>query len=228
MCGRLSLFALEADLAERFDAVPARTLRPRYNVAPGQEHPVVRNDAPEEMRFPTWGLIPHWADEFRDGHTNARAETLAEKPSFRDAYRERRCLVLADGFYDWKRTATGKQPYRMTRSDGEPFAMAGLWEPWNGNGGGKKTSFTVVTTEPNDLVRDVHHRMPVVLAPGEEETWLHGEGAELESVLDPFPADEMRAYPVSKAVNDPKNDSSALVERVTPENERQTGLDDFG
>ncbi|WP_227375158.1 SOS response-associated peptidase [Haladaptatus halobius] len=152
LCGRLSLFALEADLAERFDATPTRPLRPRYNVAPGQEHLVVRNDAPEEMRFPTWGLVPHWADEFRDGHINVRAETLAEKSSFPDVYRERQCLVLVDGFYDWKRTTTGKQPYQMTRSDGEPFAMAGLWELWNETRGGQKTSFTVVMTESNDLV----------------------------------------------------------------------------
>ncbi|WP_458207518.1 SOS response-associated peptidase [Haladaptatus sp. NG-SE-30] len=227
MCGRLSLFALEADLTERFDATPTRPLRPRYNVAPGQAHPVVRNDTPDEMHFPTWGLVPHWTDQFSGGHINARTETLAEKPSFRDAYRERRCLVLADGFYDWKQTATGKQPFRMTRADEKPFAMAGLWEPWSGNGGEKKTSFTVVTTEPNDLVREVHHRMPVILAPEDEETWLHGAEDDLKSVFDPFPAEEMRAYPVSKNVNNPKNDSPDVVEEVVAESEKQTGLGDF-
>ncbi|SIR57633.1 Putative SOS response-associated peptidase YedK [Haladaptatus litoreus] len=225
MCGRLSLFAPEADLTERFDAVPTRPIRPRYNVAPGQDHPVVRNDAPDEMHFPTWGFVPHWADEFGGGHINARAETLAEKPTFRDAYRERRCLVLADGFYDWKKTATGKQPYRMTRADGKPFAMAGLWEPWQN--GEQKTSFTVVTTEPNDLVGEIHHRMPVILAEDEESRWLHDDEEEFESVLDTFPGNEMRAYPVSKRVNSPKNDSPELVAEVMAEEDAQTGLGDF-
>ncbi len=224
MCGRISLFAPESDLAERFDATPTRPIRPRYNVAPGQDHPVVRNDAPEEIHFPTWGLVPHWADEFGSGHINARAETLAEKPSFRDAYRDRRCLVLADGFYDWQKTSSGKQPYRMTRADGQPFALAGLWEPWQN---GERTSFTVVTTEPNDLVGEIHHRMPVMLAEAEESTWLHGDADELASLLDPFPADEMRAYPVSQTVNSPQNDSSAVIEEVTPEAETQTKFDDF-
>ncbi|WP_423743593.1 SOS response-associated peptidase (plasmid) [Haladaptatus sp. SPP-AMP-3] len=225
MCGRLSLFAPQDELTDRFDAEPVRPLRPRYNVAPGQEHPVVRNDAPEEICFPTWGLVPHWADEFGGGHVNARAETLADKPSFRDAYRDRRCLVLADGFYDWKKTPTGKQPYRMTRADGEPFAMAGLWEPWQN--GERKTSFTVVTTEPNDVVGEIHHRMPVILDPDEETTWLTGDADERRAVLDPFPASEMRAYPVSTKVNSPDNDSPEIVAEVAAEEDTQTGLGDF-
>ncbi len=225
MCGRLSLFAPQDELEDRFDATPVREIRPRYNVAPGQEHPVVRNDAPEEIRFPTWGLVPHWADEFGGGHINARAETLADKPSFRDAFRERRCLVLADGFYDWKKTPTGKQPYRMTRTDGKPFAMAGLWENWQN--GERKTSFTVVTTEPNDVVGQIHHRMPVILAPEEETTWLSGDEDELKSVLDPFPAKRMRSYPVSTRVNNPDNDSPDIVEEVVADEDAQTGLGDF-
>jgi putative SOS response-associated peptidase YedK len=225
MCGRLSLFASQDELTERFDAKPVRPLRPRYNVSPGQDHPVVRNDAPEEIRFPTWGLVPHWADEFGAGHINARAETVADKPSFRDAYRDRRCLVLADGFYDWKKTPTGKQPYRMTRADGEPFAMAGLWEPWQN--GEQKTSFTVVTTEPNDLVGEIHHRMPVILASDEEATWLDGDEDERRSILDPFPASEMRAYPVPTKVNNPENDSPDIVEEVVAEEDAQTGFGDF-
>ncbi len=273
MCGRLSLFAPQGELTERFDVTPVREIRPRYNVAPGQEHPVVRNDAPEKIHFPTWGLVPHWVDEFGGGHINARAETLADKPSFRDAYRERRCLVLADGFYDWKKTPTGKQPYRMTRTDGKPFAMAGLWEPWKNdeaqraserssgecetpsesltsgeiaeqssavsqtpsgktaNGdprdGEERTSFTVVTTEPNEVVGKIHHRMPVILAPEEESTWLTGDEDELKSVLNPFPARQMRAYPVSTKVNNPANDSPDIVEEVVADEDSQTGLGDF-
>jgi len=227
MCGRTSLYAPQEVVVERFDARPTRPLRPRYNVTPGQEHAVVRNDAHDEIRFPTWGLVPRWADEFGGGHVNARAETLAEKPSFRAAYDQRRCLVLADGFYDWKETPLGRQPYRFELADAAPFAMAGLWERWSPPDGEDRTSFTVVTTEPNDVVADVHHRMPVVLAPDEEERWLHGDERERAAVLDPYPADEMRAYPVSKRVNDPANDSPAVVEEVVADEDAQTGLDEF-
>ena len=227
MCGRLSLFAAESVLADRFDAVPTRPPRRRYNVAPGQDHAVVRDDAPDEIRFPTWGLVPRWADEFGGGHVNARAETLTEKPSFRDAYDERRCLVLADGFYDWKETDLGTQPYRFTLDRDEPFALAGLWERWEGDGD-ERTSFTVVTTEPNDVVADVHHRMPVVLDPDEEDRWLHGDRREREALLGPSPAAEMRAHPVSTDLGSPANDSPELVEEVVPETEAQTGLGDFG
>ncbi|WP_132059054.1 SOS response-associated peptidase [Halorussus amylolyticus] len=232
MCGRTSLFASAEVVRERFDADPVRPLEPRYNVSPGQEHPVVRNDAPDEIRFPTWGLVPRWSDgSGGSGHINARAETLAEKPSFREAFAERRCLVLADGFYDWKQTPTGKQPYRIEREDREPFAFAGLWEPGTegaedpNTGNRNGATFTVVTTEPNAVVERVHHRMPVMLSPGEEQRWLEGGDSDL---LDPYPAAEMRAYPVSSAVNDPGNDSPAVIEEVPAEEDVQTGLGDFG
>ncbi|WP_276280285.1 SOS response-associated peptidase [Halorussus caseinilyticus] len=226
MCGRTSLVAPAELVAERFDAEPVRPLEPRYNVAPGQEHPVVRNDAPDEIRFPTWGLVPRWTDGSpSSGHINARAETLAEKPSFREAFAERRCLVLADGFYDWKETPTGKQPYRIEREDRSPVAFAGLWEPGQ-NGAG--ATFTIVTTEPNAVVEEVHHRMPVILDRGEEAAWLREtETDELADLLDPYPASEMHAYPVSSAVNDPKNDSPELLEEVAAEEDVQTGLDEF-
>ena len=253
MCGRISLFASPDLVAERFDADPARELEPRYNVAPSQPHPVIRNDDPETIRFPTWGLVPQWADGDRSGsagrsassgHINARAETLAEKPSFREAFAERRCLVLADGFYDWKETPTGKQPYRIEREDREPFALAGLWEPapadgsasvsdanadGTGGGDGGSATFTVVTTEPNAVVEPVHHRMPAVLAPDEESRWLRDEAEteELSALLDPYPAEELRAYPVSSGLNDPGNDSPDLVEEVPAEEDVQTGLDEF-
>lgn len=229
MCGRISLFASPELVTERFDAEPARALEPRYNVAPSQPHPVVRNDDPGTIRFPTWGLVPEWADDAPgSGHINARAETIAEKPSFREAFAERRCLVLADGFYDWKETPTGKQPYRVEREDREPFALAGLWEPANASDGGSAT-FTVVTTEPNAVVEPVHHRMPVLLDPDEETRWLRTgtEIEELSSAFEPYPAAELRAYPVSSALGDPENDSSDLVEEVAAEEDVQTGLDEF-
>jgi len=221
MCGRTSLFAPAERVRERFGAEPVRPLEPRYNVAPGEDHPAILNDAPDEVRFPTWGLVPEWGDG--SGHVNARAETVAEKPSFREAFAERRCLVLADGFYDWKPTATGTQPYRIERADGEPFAFAGLWEPGR-DGSDDGATFTVVTTEPNAVVEPIHHRMPVMLSPGEEGRWLREGSAGL---LDPFPADELRTYPVSAAVNDPANDSPEVIEEVPAEEDIQTGLGDF-
>lgn len=232
MCGRTSLFAPAEVVRERFDADPARPLEPRYNVSPGQGHPVIRDDATDEIRFPTWGLVPVRGGASGSGHVNARAETLAEKPSFREAFADRRCLVLADGFYDWKETPTGKQPYRIERADREPFAFAGLWEPAaDGEGRGSAThgnrdgaTFTVVTTEPNSVVEPVHHRMPAMLSPGEEARWLREADADL---LDPYPADEMCAYPVSSAVNDPGNDSPAVVEAVPAEEDVQMELDEF-
>ncbi|WP_435180621.1 SOS response-associated peptidase [Halorussus sp. AFM4] len=241
MCGRLSLFAPPGLLAERFDADPVREPEPRYNVAPGQDHAVVRNDDPDAVRFPTWGLVPRWADASpSSGHHNARAETLTEKPSFRDAFAERRCLVLADGFYDWKETPTGKQPYRVEREDREPFALAGLWEPApdasdavgrSANGGTADdagATFTVVTTEPNAVVEPVHHRMPVVLDRDEEGRWLCEDDPEaLADLLDPSPTPEMRAYPVPSALGDPANDSPDLIEEVPAEEDVQTGLNEF-
>ena len=234
MCGRTSLFARPDEVKDRFDAEPTRPLEPRYNVAPGQEHPVVRNDALDAIQFPTWGLVPQWADGSPSaGHINARGETLAEKPSFREAFAERRCLVLADGFYDWKETPTGKQPYRIEREDREPFAFAGLWEPRNVGGdtasdSNSDATFTIVTTEPNAVVEEVHHRMPVILDREEERRWLADDSTEdLADLLDPYPAEEMRAYPVSSAVNDPGNDSPEVLEEVAAEEDVQTGLDEF-
>jgi putative SOS response-associated peptidase YedK len=238
MCGRLSLFASPELVAERFDAEPVQPLEPRYNVAPGQAHPVVRNDDPDAIRFPTWGLVPQWADSSpSSGHINARAETLTEKPSFREAFAERRCLVLADGFYDWKETPTGKQPYRIEREDRRPMAFAGLWEPARDDAAeqGPDATFTVVTTEPNEVVEPVHHRMPVILGANEEQRWLGGGGNtdsegdtdELTDLLDPYPASEMRAYPVSSKLGDPVNDSPDLIEEVPAEEDVQTGLGEF-
>ncbi|MFC4448596.1 SOS response-associated peptidase [Halorussus aquaticus] len=232
MCGRTSLFAPPDLVADRFGAEPVRPLEPRYNVAPGQRHPVVRNDDTDAIRFPTWGLVPEWADGSpSSGHMNARAETLAEKPSFREAFAERRCLVLADGFYDWKETPTGTQPYRIERADRDPFAFAGLWEP-RSDGSGTDATFTVVTTEPNATVEPIHHRMPVILNREEERRWLRGgddgtDTEDLADLLDPYPASEMRAYPVSSAVNDPDNDDPSIIEEVAAEEDVQTGLDEF-
>ncbi|ADQ67175.1 hypothetical protein C499_05448 [Halogeometricum borinquense DSM 11551] len=234
MCGRYSLFTPQEELAERFDATFETPPEPRYNCAPGQRLPVVTDDDPEAFRFLKWGLVPQWADDQSVGNTliNARAETVREKPSFRDAFERRRCLVPADGFYEWVSADNGKQPYRVAFEDDRPFAMAGLWERWKppqtqtglgdfaGDGDATDAepeileTFTVVTAEPNELVSDLHDRMSVILAPDEEETWLHGDAADAESLLDTHPDTEMRAYPVSTRVNSPVNDDADIIEPV--------------
>lgn len=228
MCGRLSLFAPPSVIESQFDAEFAFPYRPRYNVAPTEDLVVVRDDAPETIDVLTWGLVPRWADDPSIGNRliNARAETLAEKPSFRDAYENRRCLVLADGFYEWQDDGGRKQPYRICRHDDEPFAMAGLWERWERNGTVRQTA-TIVTTEPNDVVRPLHDRMAAILPPGEERRWLDADGeAERRALLEPYDGD-LRAYPISTRVNDPGNDDPSIVEEVEPEGGTQSGLGDF-
>jgi putative SOS response-associated peptidase YedK len=231
MCGRYTIVTPPDDLEDRFGAIADRSLEPRYNAAPGQELPVVTNDAPDTISHLQWGLIPGWADDPRIGNRliNARAETVDEKRSFRAAYERRRCLVLADGFYEWAATDAGKQPYRVTLDDGEPFALAGLWERWHpprkqtgldefadgdpDSEADPVETFAIVTTEPNAVIEPLHDRMATVLPPDGEQRWLDGDGDRAE-LLEPYPAAEMRAYPVSTAVNDPSNDLPGLVEEV--------------
>jgi putative SOS response-associated peptidase YedK len=230
MCGRYSLFTPPDELADRFGVDVPADFPARYNAAPGQQLPVVTADHPDRLTHQKWGLIPSWSDDGTGGLINARSETVHEKPAFREAYRSRRCLVPADGFYEWVEAEDGggKRPYRVALADDEPFAMAGLWERWTpsekqtglgdfGGGGPDRSvepveTFTVLTTEPNELVADLHHRMAVLLEPGEEERWLTEEDP--RDLFEPYPADRMRAYPVSRLVNDPSNDSPQLVEPV--------------
>lgn len=249
MCGRYTIFMLDTDFEDRFGATPREPLTARYNAAPSQDLPVIRNDSPTEITHLRWGLIPRWADDESTNFINARAETLREKRSFADPFERRRCLVLADGFYEWAETESGKQPYRVTLEEPEPFSIAGLWERFtpretqsdlgaftDGGTGGDGTradgddadavgngrehsappaveTFTIVTTEPNDVVGKLHDRMPVVLAPGDERRWLEGDPTEVDDLLAPYEGD-MRAYPVSRAVNDPSNDSPKVITEV--------------
>ena len=230
MCGRYTLHTSPERLAERFDVAVPDSLEPRYNCSPGQELPVITGDEPDHLQYFTWGLTPSWADE-KQGLINARAETVREKRSFADAYESRRCLVPADGFYEWTDLGDGKEPYRVAFEDDRPFAMAGLWERWEpptqqlgldsfggGNVDGEPEpleTFTVITTEPNDLISELHHRMAVVLAPDEEELWLNGEPDDVTDLLDPYPADEFEYFRVSQRVNTPANDDPELIEPVT-------------
>ncbi|ELY81313.1 SOS response-associated peptidase [Natrinema gari] len=228
MCGRYTLVADEDALETRFDARFRDTaFTPRYNMAPGQELPVITDAEPATFQRLEWGLVPSWADDDSGGLINARAESVDEKPSFEAAYERRRCLVPADGFYEWVETDDGTRPYRVGFEDERVFAMAGLWERWepettqtgldafgggvdDGSERGPLETFTIITTEPNDLVADLHHRMAVILTPDAERRWLSGEAG--REVFEPYPADEMRAYPVSTAVNDPTTDEPSLID----------------
>ncbi len=227
MCGRYSLFTPQTVLEDRFDVAFEFEFGPRYNATPGQSLPVITDAEPNVVRRLEWGLIPRWADDSATRHINARSETVAEKPAFTDAYENRRCLVPSNGFYEWVEEGTEKQPYRVAFEDDRPFAMAGLWERWTPTtrqtglgdfGGGVKEkaennpieTFTVLTTEPNEVVEPLHHRMAVILEQSSEDAWLAGEAISCE----PTPADAFHAYPVSEAVNNPKHDSVELIQPI--------------
>ncbi|MDX1747768.1 MAG: SOS response-associated peptidase [Halobacteriales archaeon] len=229
MCGRYTLFTPQETLEERFDASFGEPIEPRYNCSPGQPLPVLTGDEPDQFSFKKWGLIPRWAEDDSTSFINARGESVRQKRSFAEPFESRRCLVPADGFYEWSQQGDRKQPYRVSFEDDRPFAMAGLWERWTpptrqtglGEFGGSARdetepveTFTVVTTEPNSVVSEHHHRMAVVLSPEEEETWLHGTASEAEQLLGPAPADEWHAYPVSTKVNSPAHDGPELVDAV--------------
>ncbi|WP_247009519.1 SOS response-associated peptidase [Halorientalis litorea] len=224
MCGRTSLFAPASDLRSRFDAAVPDAYRPRYNVAPTEPVEVITADAPAEIQRFYWGLRPSWADGDDEGLINARAETVAEKPAFADAWESRPCLVLSSGFYEWKDTERGgTRPYRVHRADDVAFAMAGIHERWTGDGDALDT-VTILTTEPNDLIEPLHHRMAVVLPRDEEETWLTGGPEDRHALCRPYPDDDLDAYPISTAVNDPANDSPGIIE---PDESEQSGLGEF-
>lgn len=223
MCGRFTLTTPVEQLAEQFDAVVeigGAASAPRYNVAPTQS--VVGLLKPEEagprvLRAFHWGLIPFWAKEPGIGSRmiNARAETLAEKPAFRNALAKRPCLVLADGFYEWQRTDGGKQPLYIYRADGRPIAFAGLWERWAPRDSDQQIdSCTIVTTRPNDLMAPVHDRMPAILTDEMIDFWLNTEippADRLAVVLNPIPSELLTMHPVSTRVNSPRFDDAACI-----------------
>ncbi|MCL4304042.1 MAG: SOS response-associated peptidase [Anaerolineae bacterium] len=218
MCGRFTLATNTQKLAEAFAEfeVPA-DLPPRYNVAPSQPVAVVANNGQHKVEFFQWGLIPSWAKDPKIGNQmiNARAETLAEKASFKNAYKRRRCLVLADGFYEWKKEGDNtKTPVYIRLASGEPFAFGGLWEMWQ-TAEDFILSCTIITTSPNELTAQIHNRMPLILPREAYEQWLDPAERtpdQLNGLLKPYPAELMTAYPVSKLVNSPKNDSPVLIE----------------
>ncbi len=214
MCGRFTLTVDTSRLQQSFpDLDIPEGIQPRYNISPSQPVAVVPNDGKNRLDYFVWGLIPSWAKDPSIGNRliNARAETLMEKPSFRTAFRRRRCLVLADGFYEWHQEPgkRGKTPMLIRMEDGSPFAFAGLWELWNSPDGSQVLSTTIITTQPNSLVANIHNRMPVILPRAAHSLWLEPsevDPAGLVGLLDSYPAEEMMAYPVSTLVNDPKNE----------------------
>jgi putative SOS response-associated peptidase YedK len=219
MCGRFTLSSDPNTLQEAFPGmnVPSE-IKPRYNVAPSQPVAVIPNDGNKTMDFFTWGLIPSWAKDPSIGSRliNARSETLAEKPSFRSAYRRRRCLILADGFYEWQAQpgSKSKVPHLIRLESGDPFAFAGLWEQWFAPDGSELKTCTIITTEPNELMQKLHNRMPVILPPSAYPAWLDPDERDPDSLQDllvPYPAVEMMAYPVSTLVNSPANDRPELI-----------------
>ncbi len=210
MCGRFTQHMSWQEIVEAyrlFDGIPAINLRPNYNVSPTHDVLTIRDEdglTPQLMR---WGLVPFWAKDLKIGYKliNARGETAAEKPSFRAAFKKRRCIIPADGFFEWKREGTEKQPHYIKRADGAPMSFAGLWEHWD-KAEEPVTSFTIVTTEPNQFMKSIHNRMPVILdAP---QAWLDGAGEEL---LTPY-GGELISHPVSKDVGSPKNNHAQLLE----------------
>lgn len=224
VCGRYSLFTDYTVLINRFNieetAVDEDEYTPSYNVAPSQQIIAVINDG-HKNRLGTlrWGLIPPWAKDEKIGSKmiNARSETVAEKPSFRKAFKKKRCLVVADSFYEWQRKDDGKIPMRIKLRNGEPFAFAALWESWKAPDGKTVNTCSILTTEANPLMKSIHDRMPVILTKEEEGIWLdpNMEDAEtLKALLKPYKADEMEAYRVSEEVNSPKNNKPELIEKV--------------
>jgi putative SOS response-associated peptidase YedK len=242
MCGRYDLNATALEIAARFSArlrgetdsgdAGAGVIshlsagwQPRYNIAPSQNNPVIVRDAEghNQLELMQWGLVPSWAREDKVPYStiNARAETVASKPTFRKALATQRCLVPATGYFEWAQTNQGKQPYRIglrgedTRALDEIFAFAGLYDIWEGSGGQELQSYAIVTTRANDALSAIHSRMPVILPSGDEAAWLEADSKEIEhllSLLQPYPGEEMTAYPVSRLVNSPVNDRRALIE----------------
>jgi len=216
MCGRFTLQSPADLIRDLFDVEQMPELPARYNVAPTQDVAcVVENDG-REIVFQRWGLIPFFAKDMAIGNRmiNARAETIAEKPSFRAAFKRRRCLILADGFYEWKKTDEGKVPCHITLKDKSCFGFAGLWESWKSPEQETVRSCTIITTESNETLKPLHHRMPVILKAEDHDTWLD-QGLEerdvLQSLLVPYANDAMSFREVSKKVNSPRNEGADLL-----------------
>lgn len=217
MCGRYALHSHPDVVALQFGLSAPPNWKPRYNIAPTQQAPVVRIDSrnQRELALLRWGLIPAWSKDASIGAhmINARAETVASKPAFRSAFRRHRCLVPADGYYEWKGEAGRKQPYLLRPAGDGPFAMAGLWEQWHAPDGGVVESFAIITTNAPEAVRTVHDRMPVIVSAADYEAWLHSPDAAL---LQPLPGTQFAIRPVSRVVNNARIDDERCIAAFEP------------
>ena len=221
MCGRYSLTTPAEAVRALFGYEARPNLRPRYNIAPTDAVLVVRpakDQGPREPAMMRWGLVPWWAKDIKIGAKtiNARAETVASKPAFRDAFRERRCLVAADGFYEWRKECKLRRPFRIVRRDGNPFAFAGLWDRFSPAEGEAIDSFTIITTEANALLRPLHARMPVMLDAADYDAWLDASAGapSLHALLRPFADSELAFFEVSSRVNKVANDDPSVIEPI--------------
>ncbi len=213
MCGRFAFYSPSEATAALFGVASSMEVPPRYNIAPTQTVAAIRNgDEGRELTMLRWGLVPFWAKDPSIGNRmiNARAETVAEKPAYRAAFRHRRCIVLADGFYEWRKQGDAKTPYFISLASGEPFALAGLWENWTDKESGESLqTTTLITTGANAFMRELHHRMPVVLEPCSADEWLGGSVAPLEQAADRTPG--LKAWPVDRRVNNARNEGAELI-----------------
>lgn len=217
MCGRFTQTRSGEAIAQTFSLKTTPDPQPRYNIAPTQPvSAIAQPGETREYRVFQWGLVPSWAKDPSIGNRmiNARAETVAEKPSFRAAFKRRRCLIVADGFYEWQRTGKQKQPYYIQVNE-DLFGFAGLWEKWESGDGSYLETCTILTTVPNELMADIHNRMPVIVHPDDYDLWLDPslqDGQHLQHLLRPYEADTMQLYPISQTVNNPRNETPACIE----------------
>ena len=216
MCGRFALKAPPAQLITRFGLAECADYPVRYNIPPGTDIPVIRN-SPEGKRvlhLLRWGLVPHWAKDSAIGAklNNARADSLTVKPSFREAFKSRRGLIPADGFYEWKTEGKVKQPHYISLKSGEPLAMAGLWESWRHPDGTILRTCCIITTTPNSLMEPIHDRMPVIIGPEQWHAWLTGSPEEVRDMLVPYTPEEMQAWPVNRRVSRALEEDAGLID----------------
>ena len=215
MCGRYSFSALAKEVEERFHVkIDGSTWRVRYNCAPSQQLAVITDQNPTEISYQRWGLIPHWSKDPIIGNKliNARLETAHEKPAFSESFVGRHCLVLSTGFYEWKKTGSLKQPQFIRLKNHPIFTMAGIWDRWQSPQGSYVDSFSILTTEPNSLMRTIHNRMPVILTPSAEKQWLTTQDPiMMKKLVVPIPSEAMEAFPVSNRVNSPAAEGPELI-----------------
>lgn len=222
MCGRYALKTPPRELAAHFGLDETVEFAPRYNISPGTDIPVIRHspEGKRVMHLLRWGLVPHWAKDPTIGAklSNARGETVAEKPSFRDAFKRRRCLVPADGFYEWKSEGRLKQPYYFSMKSGGPFGLGGVWESWRMPDGNILRTCCLITTGPNDIMTPVHDRMPVIISSDNYDQWLKGEADDAQALVRPYPTDEMQAWMVSKRVSRSAEEGADLIRKTEHQN----------